>query len=41
MELRNFKGIPYFSMTLDGLNAAIFGDNAVGKTTLMDTFKIP
>jgi DNA repair exonuclease SbcCD ATPase subunit len=38
MELRNFKGIPYFSMTLDGLNAAIFGDNAVGKTTLMDSF---
>jgi DNA repair exonuclease SbcCD ATPase subunit len=38
MEIRNFKGIPYFTMSLNGLNAAVFGDNAVGKTTLMDSF---
>lgn len=38
MEIRNFKGIPHFEMTINGLNATIFGDNAVGKTTLMDSF---
>ncbi|MBO0959530.1 hypothetical protein J1P26_07260 [Neobacillus sp. MM2021_6] len=38
LNIKNFKGIPYFAMTLDGLNAAIFGDNATGKTTLFDAF---
>ncbi|MFF2449331.1 AAA family ATPase [Neobacillus sp. NPDC058068] len=38
LEIKNFKGIPYFAMTLNGLNAAIFGDNATGKTTLFDSF---
>lgn len=38
LEVRNFKGIPYFAMTINGLNAAIYGDNAVGKTTVFDAF---
>ncbi|MBO0962373.1 AAA family ATPase [Neobacillus sp. MM2021_6] len=38
LEIRNFKGIPYFAMTLNGINAFVFGDNATGKTTLVDSF---
>jgi DNA repair exonuclease SbcCD ATPase subunit len=37
LEIRNFKGIPYFAMTLDGFKASVFGDNATGKTTLFDS----
>ncbi len=38
LSVKNFKGIPYFTMTIDGLNASIFGDNATGKTTIFDSF---
>ncbi|MDF2854251.1 MAG: hypothetical protein K0Q87_102 [Neobacillus sp.] len=37
LTLKNFKGIPYFAMTLNGLNTSIFGDNATGKTTIFDS----
>jgi DNA repair exonuclease SbcCD ATPase subunit len=38
LELTNFKGIRSFSIYLNGSNARVFGDNATGKTTLMDAF---
>lgn len=38
LSVKSFKGIPFFAMTIDGLNTAIFGDNATGKTTLFDSF---
>jgi len=36
--LRNFKGIRNFTLDANGENVGIFGDNAVGKTTLFDAF---
>lgn len=38
MELRNFKGIKEFTLDIGGQNANIYADNAVGKTTLYDSF---
>lgn len=38
INVRNFKGIESFSLVADGQNAKVFGDNAVGKTTLVDAF---
>lgn len=38
LNLRNFKGVPNFSLIINGANAKVFGDNATGKTTLFDAF---
>ncbi|MGG4032987.1 ATP-binding protein, partial [Paenibacillus cisolokensis] len=38
LTLRNFKGIRDFRLDADGENVDIYGDNAVGKTTLFDAF---
>ena len=38
MTLKNFKGIKDFEISLDGLDASIYGDNGTGKTTLYDAF---
>lgn len=38
LRLRNFKGVDEFDLSLDGRDAAIFGDNAAGKTTLVDAW---
>lgn len=38
LNLRNFKGQKDFSFQPNGRNAAIYGDNAVGKTTIFDAF---
>ncbi|MFS8541495.1 MAG: ATP-binding protein, partial [Tissierellales bacterium] len=38
LTLRNFKGIRQFTLSPNGLNANVYGDNATGKTTLMDAF---
>ncbi|WP_339063599.1 AAA family ATPase [Tepidibacillus marianensis] len=38
LSLSNFKGIRNFTLTANGNNINIFGDNAVGKTTLFDAF---
>ncbi|MGE7650536.1 hypothetical protein ACQKM1_22575 [Peribacillus frigoritolerans] len=38
INVRNFKGIESFSLVVDGQNVKIYGDNAVGKTTLVDGF---
>lgn len=38
LTLRNFKGIRDFTLDLQGRDASIYGDNATGKTTLMDAF---
>ena len=38
LKLRNFKGIKKIDINFDGLNTLIFGDNAVGKTTIVDAF---
>lgn len=38
LSLRNFKGIKDFTITPGGKNINIFGDNATGKTTIMDAF---
>ena len=38
MKLRDFKGIKSLDVQIDGGNAKIFGDNAVGKTTVFDGF---
>ena len=37
MTLNNFKGIKYFETVFNG-TTRIFGDNATGKTTLVDAF---
>jgi DNA repair exonuclease SbcCD ATPase subunit len=36
--LRNFKGIRDFTLETNGTSTEVFGDNAVGKTTLFDAF---
>jgi chromosome segregation ATPase len=38
LTLKHFKGIKKFELRLDGQNAAVYGDNATGKTTLYDAF---
>lgn len=38
LSLRNFKGIRDFTMDTCGENVSVYGDNAVGKTTLFDAF---
>lgn len=38
MKLRDFKGIKSLDIQMDGGNAKIFGDNAIGKTTVFDGF---
>lgn len=38
LSLKNFKGIRQFTLSPNGLNANVYGDNATGKTTLMDAF---
>lgn len=38
LTLKNFKGIRDFSFSPGGEDAAIFGDNATGKTSVMDGF---
>lgn len=38
LTLRNFKGIRQFELDTQGGDIAIYGDNAVGKTTLFDAF---
>lgn len=38
LKLTNFKGIKSFELNLDGQNARVFGENATGKTTLVDAF---
>jgi DNA repair exonuclease SbcCD ATPase subunit len=38
LRLRNFKGIREFVLEANGADVNIYGDNAVGKTTLFDAF---
>lgn len=38
LALRNFKGIRNFVLGAEGEDVKVFGDNATGKTTLMDGF---
>ena len=38
LHLTNFKGIASFTLEADGKGVDIYGDNATGKTTLMDAF---
>lgn len=38
LALRNFKGIRNFVLEANGEDVKVFGDNATGKTTLMDAF---
>lgn len=38
LHLRNFKGIREFTLEAQGRSVAIYGDNATGKTTIMDSF---
>lgn len=38
LTLSNFKGIKSFTLDTQGGNVAVYGDNAVGKTTLPDAF---
>ena len=36
LMLKNFKGLKNFTFEPKGLSATIYGDNATGKTTVMD-----
>ncbi len=38
LSLKNFKGIRDFTLDTGGEDVSIYGDNATGKTTLMDAF---
>jgi DNA repair exonuclease SbcCD ATPase subunit len=38
MRLENFQGIRHAEFRFDGQNAAIYGDNATGKTTVFNAF---
>src|SRR5690554_1670447 len=38
LTLKYFKGVRKFELSLNGRNAAVYGDNATGKTTLYDAF---
>lgn len=38
LKLRNFKGIQYFEGNFNGGSTSIYGENGVGKTTLVDAY---
>ena len=38
LRLRNFKGVKDFTLSPEDKNVNVYGDNATGKTTLMDAF---
>lgn len=38
LKLQNFKGIKALTLGLEGEDAQVFGDNATGKTTVVDAF---
>lgn len=38
LKLRNFKGMKDFELNLDGKDVNIYGDNGIGKTSIMDAF---
>ena len=38
LKIKNFKGIKNKSFEFDNLSVNIFGDNATGKTTIVDAF---
>lgn len=38
LQLKNFKGIKDFKLDINGKNASVFADNAVGKTSIIDAF---
>ncbi len=38
LKLKNFKGIRDFALDAQGEDVSVYGDNATGKTTLMDSF---
>lgn len=38
LDIKNFKGVSEFTLNLNGDGVSIYGDNATGKTTLMDAF---
>src|SRR5690554_4334054 len=38
LTLKYFKGVRKFELSLNGRSAAVYGDNATGKTTLYDAF---
>jgi len=38
LRLRNFKGIRDFVLDAQGMNLNVYGENATGKTTIMDSF---
>lgn len=38
LRLKNFKGIRDFTLEPDGCDITVAGDNATGKTTLVDAF---
>lgn len=38
LNLKHFKGVRNFTLEARGENVSIYGDNATGKTTLMDSF---
>ncbi len=38
LSLKNFKGVRKFELDAQGADVSIYGDNATGKTTLMDAF---
>lgn len=38
LSLRNFKGVKDLTLSPEGKNVNIYGDNATGKTTIMDAF---
>lgn len=38
LTLSNFKGIAKFTLDTQGGNVSVFGDNALGKTTIFDAF---
>lgn len=38
LKLRNFKGMKDFELNLEGKDVNIYGDNGIGKTSIMDAF---
>ena len=38
LRLSNFKGVREFTLDAQGKSIAVFGENATGKTTVMDAF---
>ena len=38
LKLRNFKGIRSLDLEVNGQDLRIYGDNAAGKTTILDAF---